>query len=318
MLSSAPSKLKTSLTSGLASLGVVYIIWSTTYLAIRIAVAPGNGFPPFAMGTARLFAAFILLILIAKFSGKRLRLTRREVLVAAITGLLLWVGGNGLVNWAEQSANSGFAALMVASDPIWVVALNAVLLRRLPSPLLITSLVFGFTGVAVLMAPSIIAGDSTNLIATLALLIAALSWAIGSVYQTRRQISTSVLVLSAYQHLFGALGTLVMSILLHESFPHPTGSAWLAWGYLVLFGSVLAYTCFIRALKLLPINLVMTYSYVNPVLALLLGWWVLNEKITIFTGIGAIMVLLGVVGTFSVRHPKPSPAKVKLNSQPSI
>jgi len=105
-----------------------------------------------------------------------------------------------------------------------------------------------------------------------ACLMAACCWAFGSIYQTRSQVTIPVLVLSAYQHIFGALGMLVMSLLLQEPFPHPTPSAWLAWGYLVVFGSIMAYTSYIRALKLLPITITMTYSYVNPVLALLLGW----------------------------------------------
>ncbi|MGE5379446.1 MAG: DMT family transporter [Methylocystaceae bacterium] len=304
------SPLSRHVKSGLISLGIVYIIWSTTYLAIRITVAPGNGFPPFAMGATRLFAAFILLLIIARLNGQRLKLSGRELTVAAITGILLWLGGNGLVNWAEQSANSGFAALMVSSSPIWVTLINALLSRRYPSPLLIGSLLFGFGGVAVLMAPAILTGSQLKAAATVALLGSALLWSIGSVYQTRSNTNTPVLVLSAYQHLFGALGMLIVTLVLREPVPHPSGTAWLAWSYLVLFGSILGYTSFIRALKLLPINIAMTYSYVNPVLALLLGWWLLHENVSIFTLIGAIMVVIGVFGVFYTRK-KPQEDKLE-------
>lgn len=297
-------RLKKVFGSGWASLIVVYIIWSTTYLAIRIAVAPGNGFPPFAMGASRLITAFFILMLIAGLRGNRLLLTPRELMVAAITGILLWTGGNGLVNWAEQSANSGFAALMVSSSPIWVAVINSILMRSLPSILLVASLICGFFGVGVLMTPSIIAGGHTETAAAAALTLAAITWACGSVFQTRSQISVPVLVLSAYQHLFGALGMLVMSIIQQEPFPHPTPAAWMAWVYLVLFGSILAYTSFIRALQLLPLNITMTYSYVNPVLALLLGWWLLDETVSIYTLAGAVMVIIGVIGVFRerIRH----------------
>jgi len=314
-LPSPSAQIKRILTSGWVSLGMVYLIWSTTYLAVRITVQPGSGFPPFAMGATRLFVAFIILLLLARLNKNRLKLTSRELVVAALTGLLLWTGGSGLVNWAVQSANSGFAALMAASQPIWVAVINAYLWRQLPSGLRMGSLILGFLGVAMLMVPKIVAGSHTESVATLALLLSALSWSVGSVCQTRSQVRIPVLVLSAYQALFGALGTLVLSLLANEPIPDPTSSAWLAWGYLIIFGSVLGYTAFIHALQKLPITIAMTYSYVNPILALLLGWWVLNEQIGVFTLIGAIMIVIGVAGLFHEHNNDQAPSNNAGNSR---
>jgi drug/metabolite transporter (DMT)-like permease len=276
---------------------IVYIVWSTTYLAIRIAVTPGSGFAPFAMGAGRLLMASVILLLLARLQGERITLSKSELFLAMITGVFLWVGGNGLVMWAEQSADSSFAALMMASEPMWVVVINAFMQRQRPSWLVAGSLGLGFGGVVVLMLPSL-GGTGTGLAATIALLTAAVSWSLGSVFQARRKVELSVLVISAYQQLFAGIGMLLIMFALGEPRPDPTLHAWMAWAYLVVFGSVLAFTSYIQTLKLLPINIAMTYSYVNPVLALILGWLLLGENITAYTIAGTLMVVLGVVGVF--------------------
>lgn len=289
-------------TGGLFHLFVVYIVWSSTYLAIRVAVGEGSGFPPFAMGAGRMFIASLILLGFAYLRKNRLKPSINELLVLAASGTLLWVGGNGLVIWAEQHANSGFAALMVASTPIWVAFLDAILSRKTPSPLLIGSLLFGFCGLGVLMAPSFLMGNTIELSSTIALLGAAFSWACGSVLQVRYPVNLSAPVMSGYQHLISSFGFLVLVFAFREPLPHPTGNAWIAWAYLILFGSVFAFTSFICTLRLLPIHIAMTYAYVNPVLALFLGWWLLDESITFWTLLGAGMVISGVIGIFRDRY----------------
>lgn len=297
MISDSARRSSLSMT-GLFHLFVVYILWSTTYLAIRVAVMPGSGFPPFAMAASRMFTVSLVLLLYARFLGQSLRLSKQEFIMAAVTGLFMWLGGNGLVTWAEQSADSGFAALMIASTPIWAALYNTIGSRKMPSFLFIGALVFGFCGVGVLMLPTLRAGNIAGLAATIALLVSTMSWAFGSYYQSRSQINLPIPVLCGYQHLFGGLGMLVLWAVLDEPIPHPSINAWIAWGYLVVFGSLIAFTSYIKALKLLPISIAMTYSYVNPVLALLLGWLLLKETITVWTIAGALMVLLGVLGVF--------------------
>lgn len=288
-------------TKGLMHLLVVYVVWSSTYLAIRVAVAPGSGFPPFLMGGTRMVLAGLILLALAAIGGHRLKITKDEFIRTAIAGVLLWVGGNGLVTWAEQSANSGFACLMVSSSPIWVAFLNSVRVRRLPSLLLIVSLLLGFAGIGVLMAPAIMSGNAAELSAGIALTLAAVSWAAGSVYQTRHPVNLSAPVAAAYQHLISSVGFFLLALLLQEPVPQPTISAWAAWSYLVIFGSVVAFTSFVYSLRLLPINIAMTYAYVNPVLALFLGAWLLAEPITSWTLAGAAMVIVSVFGIFRDR-----------------
>ncbi len=286
---------------GLANLFIVYMVWSSTYLAIRVGLAEGSGLSPLAMGTIRLLLAGMILLGYAAVRGHRIRVTRPELFFLIISSILLWVLCSMLVMWAEQRADSGFAALVVSTSPIMVAFLDSLLLQRTPSKLLLGSLLFSFCGLGLLMAPSLWRGNSTDFVAGVALLMCALSWSIGTVYQSRNPIDLPVTVISGFQHLIGGSIFGLLMLVFQEPWPHPTGQAWMALLYLILFGSVLAFTAFINALKLLPINIAMTYAYVNPVLALFLGWWLLDEQITAWTLMGAAMVILGVVGVFKDR-----------------
>ena len=148
---------------------------------------------------------------------------------------------------------------------------------------LVGSLLIGMAGIVVLNFPVIRHGSHADLVACLILLLAVCSWGIGSVMQKRRPVTVSAEVNSGYQLLFGAFFLLAASLLSGEPRPHPTTEAWLAWGYLVVFGSVIAFTSFVKALQLLPVHVVATYAYVNPVIAILLGWLILGERITPWT-----------------------------------
>ena len=290
---------------GLANLFVVYIVWSSTYLVIRVGMEEGSGLSPLAMGTIRLLLAGAILLGYGVFRRHRIRITVHEFSILVVTSVLLWVICNGLVMWAEQQANSGFAALILATTPIMVELINYLLLRHSPSKLLMGSLLFSFLGLGILMVPSLLDGKSTDFVAGIALLLCALSWSAGSVFQARNPIGLPVTVNSGYQHIIGGTIFGIMMLIFREPMPHPSAKAWGALVYLILFGSVLAFTSFIKALELLPINITMTYSYVNPVLALFLGWWLLDEPITGYTLLGAAMVILGVVGVFKDRSRLP-------------
>ena len=286
---------------GLANLLVVYIVWSSTYLAIRIGMEEGSGLSPLTMGTIRLLLAGAILLAFAWFRGHKLRISVHELYVLTVTSLLLWVTCNGLVMWAEQHANSGFTALILATSPIMVAWLDYMLLRHGPSRLLLGSLIFSFLGLGLLMAPSMLQGNSTEFIAGITLLFCSLAWSGGTIFQAHHPVKLEVTVVSGYQHLIGGCIFGLLMLVFQEPLPHPTLRAWAALSYLIIFGSVFAFTAFVTTLKLLPINIAMTYSYVNPVLALFLGWLILNEPITGWTLIGAAMVILGVVGVFQDR-----------------
>ncbi len=287
---------------GLLNLFVVYLVWGSTYLAIRVAVRPNAGFPPFALGAMRVLIAGAAMLLWARWSGGRIRLARREVVLLAASGLLLWLGGNGMVNWAEQRADSSLAALMIGATPIWVAITEAILDRKPPSWRLVAALVVGFAGIVVLSWPVLRSGVRADFFAVLALLFAGLSWGWGSILQSRRLAEVQPLVSAGVQHLAGGAGFVLVSLLSGEALPAPTPAAWVAWGYLVVFGSLLAFTAYVRALQILPTPVVMTYSYVNPVIAVFLGWLILSEPITAWTLSGAGLVLLGVAGVFHERR----------------
>jgi drug/metabolite transporter (DMT)-like permease len=281
---------------------VVYAGWSSTYLAIRIAVREGNGFPPFWLSGLRVLVAGLVLLAVALIVRNSLRLSRAEWLRLAVAATLMWAGGNGLVTWAEQRAASSFAALLVGSTPIWVALMEAALDRRAPTPLLFGSLITGFVGLAILAGPTLHGGTSADLAALLALIGSPLAWGIGSVIMSRYPMQVGPFASSALQHLVGAVGFAVILLIVREPLPTPAPEAWAAWAYLVVVGSILTFTSFMQALRLLPVNVVFTYTYVNPIGAVLLGWLILHEEITVWTLVGAGLILLGVAGVFRDRR----------------
>ena len=284
--------------AGLLNLSVIYVVWGSTYLAIRVAVREGAGWGPFWLGASRVFVAAAILLLLAAARRARIRPSRRELAVVAVSGLLMWVGGNGGVIWAEQRVDSGLAALIVGAMPMWIALMEGVLDRRAPSLSLILSLIAGFVGLGVLTAPMLRGGVSADLLGVAVIIFGTLCWAAGSILLHRRPVGLEPTVLSGLQQLIGGLGFAALGLLFREPMPAPTTEAWIAWGYLVVFGSLLAFTAFIHALRLLPATIVMTYAYVNPVFAVILGWMILSEPITPFTLLGTALIMVGVYGVF--------------------
>lgn len=306
-LRAVPAPEKTAGWIGLFHLAVVYLVWGSTYLAIRVAVREGSGFPPLTMVGLRVLVGGTLLLLWSAASRRRIRPSGREFVILAASGLLLWFGANGLVTWAERRADSGYAALLIAAVPIWVALIEAVLDWKIPSYLLIGSLLIGFAGIVLLSVPVLASGVTADLWSLIALLLAGLSWGSGTVVQSRKPVTLAPRVSSGYQQFIAGLGFVVAALLLREPRLDPVPEAWLAWGYLVIFGSVFAFTSFVQTLRLLPINVAMTYAYVNPVIAVILGWLILREPITGWTIGGAALVLLGVAGIFRDRYSETSP-----------
>jgi drug/metabolite transporter (DMT)-like permease len=287
----------------------VYIVWGSTYLAIRVAVREGSGFPPFAMAAMRVFAAGAILFGWAIVSRRGIRVGRREMGVLFVSGVLLWLGGNGMVSWAERRAESGYSALLIAALPLWVAIMESVIDRRPPTLRLVGALLIGLAGVAVLNGPVILRGSDEDVWAALALITAAIAWGLGALFQRRKALSLEPEVSSAYQHVFGGIALLAAALATGEPRPDPVPEAWVAWGYLVVFGSMFAFTSFIKALRLLPTNVVMTYAYVNPVVAVILGRLILDEPITWWTIGGSVLIILGVMGVFHERRVVTRPAK---------
>jgi len=284
--------------SGLLCLLAIYVAWGSTYLAIRVAVREGAGWGPFWLGAARVLAAAAVLFALNRLRGVRLRPTRLELLVLAGTGVLMWVGGNGLVNWAEQRVDSGLAALVVGTAPLSVAAMEAAIDRRAPSLRLVSSLAVGMAGVAVLTYPMLRAGVTADVLGVLGLALAGVSWGYGSIVLQRRKLPLDPIVVAGWQQLAGGLGFAAVALAVGEPLPRPTPEAWAAWTYLMVVGSLLAFSCFVYALKVLPTSVVMTYAYVNPAIAVVLGWLILGEPITGYTLAGMALIIAGVYGVF--------------------
>jgi drug/metabolite transporter (DMT)-like permease len=291
----------------LLPLFVVYIAWGGTYLAIRYGVREGSGFLPFSLGAARYLTSGVLLLGWSALRKRNIRPRKQDWITMVLAGVLMLNGGNGLVMIAEKSADSSLAALLVGAVPIWTVLVESVIDRKKPSLELIGAILIGFTGVGLLAAPSLISGVSAEILPVFALLGAGFSWALGSIRQSRKPVTLDPMVSSAYQMITGGVGFILLSLMNKEPFPQPTTEAWLALAYLVLFGSVFAFTAYVVSLKNLPINIVMTYTYVNPVIAVILGWLFLREPITVWTLGGMAFILLGVAGVFRQRYGKKEP-----------
>jgi len=287
---------------GLFHLLVIYLIWGSTYLAIRVAVREGNGFEPFTLGAMRLLPASLILLVGARLRGVRVRPSRGEFVTLVISGLLLWIGGNGLVNWGEQRADSGYAALIVGALPIWTALYEAILDRRTPSVRLIGALLVGFSGLGVLTYPEIQGGRHADALSVIALLAAPMFWGMGMVLMARRPVKLGSMAIAGWQQLIGLGGFVLMVLLAGEKWHRPEPAAWGGLAYLIVAGSLIAFTSFMKVLKLLPTSIVSTYAYVNPVIAVFLGWLLLHEPLTVNTLAGAALVLLGVAGVFDDRR----------------
>lgn len=279
------------------ALGIVYVVWGSTYLGIRVMV---EGLPPMASASWRYLAAAGLLGAIVAGRGgiRRLRATRRELLGCAALGLLLPALGNGLVVLGEyQGAPSGIAALLVAAVPLWVIVYRRLAGDR-PSRRTTLGVLLGFAGLVLLVASSGIGGE-VKVAACLVVMSATVFWSLGSWATPRLSLPRDAFVLTVYEMFFGSLWLILFAAVRGEH-PLPVAApaeAWLAWAYLVTFGSVVAFTAYVWVLSVAPISLVATYAYVNPVVAVFLGWLILAEPVTwpIVIGGGIVVAAVAVV-----------------------
>ena len=285
-----------------SALWVVYLIWGSTYLAIAIAI---ESMPPLlALGTRFLAAAALLALFLGVRRGPRVLVVPwPEVRGAAVVGVLLLGIGIGTLTLAERYVPTGVAALLVAVVPLWVVLLRAGTGDR-PHLITWTGVVLGLAGVAVLVLPGEhveAVGGATSAQRTLwSLLVLASSacWAIGSFLQPRIRTPRDPLVLTTYEMVAGGIALCLVGVLRGErltDFADATVRSWSGWIYLVTFGSLLGFTAFVWLLSHAPLSLVTTYAYVNPVVAVALGFLVLAEPLTVGVVVGGAIVVAGVV-----------------------
>jgi len=277
-------------------LWIVYIVWGSTYLAIAITV---ETLPPLlSSGVRFMFAgALVYVVLLARGGWAAVRLTRPQLLGSALVGTALVAGGNGLVMVAERDVPSGLAALIIASVPLWVVVMRGVAGERIARATLV-GVAIGFIGVALLALPDSDGGERGGIVGFLLLLAAALSWAAGSFASKRVELPGDPFLSTAVQMAAGGLVALIGGLVSGElgSFDASalSGRSLAAFAYLIVFGSFLAFTAYVWLLQHAPISKVATYAYVNPVIAVFLGWLVLDEVVTPLVLAGAGVIVLSV------------------------
>lgn len=287
----------------IAAFIAVYIIWGSTYLGIQIAI---ETMPPFLMAGVRFLISGAILYAITAVQGEA-RPSRIHWKSAAIIGALLLLGGNGGVSWAEQRVPSSLAALLVAMSPLWMVLINW--LRpggTRPSAGVFAGVLVGMVGIYLLVGPTDLSnmgaesgGMTVDPIGLVAILIATMCWAAGSVYSKSAPMPQSALQMTAMEMLAGGGLLLLVATVTGDwsrfDISAVSDRSLLALVYLVIFGAIVAYTCYVWLLKVQPTARVATYAYVNPVVAVFLGWAFANEPITPRTLVAAAVIVGAVV-----------------------
>ncbi|MGC1184271.1 MAG: EamA family transporter [Candidatus Dormiibacterota bacterium] len=285
-----------------ASLAAVYLLWGSTYAGIQVAIRYE---PPLLMSGSRFVLAGALLYLVAGHQGGFRRgvgrwgkPSRQEVISAGVVGLFLLVGGNGLLTLAELKVESGLASLMIATVPLWMALIGLMLKgSRRPGPLGWIGVLIGLGGVAVLVDPR--SGGHLSLLSAAGLLGSAIFWSIGSLYSQRAPLARNVLLVAAVEMVVGGVFMVLLGLLTGEAghlhWAHIGVPFFLAYAWLIVGGSIAGFSCYTYVLKTMPPTTVATYAYVNPIVALSLGWLILGQGLTPTSGLAALLITLGVV-----------------------
>ena len=308
------------------ALWTVYVVWGSTYLAIRVVVHPshGVGLPPLLAASVRFVLAGAIMLAATVWrpapDGRPDPLGPRQWAASAVVGLALLLGGNGLVSLAERRVASGPAAVIIATVPIWAAVIAAMVARERVGARQAMGLALGLAGVVVLAAGS--GGGRIDPVGVLVLLGAAIAWSAGSVWSRTAPLPRRPLVATGMQMLCGGLGCGLAGVVTGEvSDVHLAAvpaQTWWALAYLVVFGSMVAYTAYVWLLGNAPLPLVTTYAYVNPLVAVLLGAVLLGERFTLRTAVATVVIVVGVALIVSrQRHPA-RPAEMASSNGPDV
>ncbi len=277
---------------------IVYVVWGSTYFFIQIAV---KDFPPFILGALRFIIAGVLMAGWCIFKGKNI-FAAKGIKHAAISGILLLFCGNGIIIWVQQSMPSAMVAIMVSSAPLWFVLLDKPKWsENLRSKSIIAGMLIGLAGVILLFseqvseALSLQGSESVKLSSMVMLVLAAITWSGGSLYSKYKSLEDPIIVTSTWQMMAAGIA-FIPGIIIRDEFngfewKEVSGDAWMAVIYLVLLGSIAGFSAYVWLLKERPAMQVSTYAYVNPVVAVLLGVFFANEKISSIQVIGLFIIL---------------------------
>jgi len=279
-----------------AAFAAVYLIWGSTYLAIRIVI---ETFPPFFMAGTRFMIAGAILYLIMRLRGAQ-RPTLNHWGKAAIVGGLMLMGGHGAVVWAEQYIPSGLTSLLVATVPLWIALLTWISTRNKPRLPVAAGIILGFIGVGLLVGDIGTSGETSIILAGgTALMLGTLLWASGSLYSRSANLPSPSLLATAMEMVTGGAVLFVASFVTGEytrvRLDQVSMRSAFSWIYLIVFGSLIGYTSYMWLLKNVNPEHVSTYAYVNPVVALFLGWALASETLSTQDIIAALVILTAVV-----------------------
>lgn len=292
----------------------VYLVWGSTYLAIRVGI---ESFPPFVLaGIRHLIAGAVLYAIFRRKT--RIRPTKAHWWTAAVTGFMLLFIGNGGVSWAEQTVPSGIAALLVATVSLWLVIFDWLRPRGIrPVARVTIGLLMGFAGLVLLVGPAHLGGsERVDPRGAAVLMVASLAWAWGSLYSKHHDKPAAPMLNAGMQSFAGGVALLIAAVLTGEfhgfHFAAVSARSWLALVYLIVFGSGIGFSAYVFLLEKSTPARVGTYAFVNPVVALFLGWLILAEPLSLRTFLAAGVILTAVILVITAPHPAPVRAKEPL------
>ena len=284
----------------------IYVIWGSTYLLNKIAVQEIN---PLYLSATRFTFAGVLILIISRFLKLPLQITRKQFLNNALAGFLFLVYGNGVFVWALRYVDSGFAALEASSLPLVVLFLMRILYKQKIQRMALLGVILGIIGVYLLVSQQEITHGENTVVGILMIATCIISWAFASIFVSKADMHQSYFVNSGYQMSIAGILLFLSSLLVGETWSSPFEWSALTMNSMVLlvvFGSIIAFTAFNFLLRRVSPEKVSTSSYVNPIIALILGWYVLDEKITLQSIIAATILLLGVYFINSSKNKKVS------------
>ena len=272
----------------------IYVLWGSTYLLNKIAVAE---LAPFMLAATRFLSAGLIIFLISLLSGKSLRISRKQVFNTLKAGFLFLTLGNGVVVWALKYVDSGFAALVISAQPLMVLLFMRIFEGKKIKPMSMVGVVLGIIGIYLLVSQNQITGGENSLLGIGLIFLALCSWAYGSLFVAKADLPSNYFVNTGYQMFFAGILLAFISLSFGEEWSFPT--SWAPWTLyslllLIFLGSIVAFTSFNYLLKIISPEKVATSTYVNPVIALLLGWYFLDEQLTLQSVIAAAVLLTGV------------------------
>ncbi|WP_207426696.1 DMT family transporter [Pedobacter sp. SYSU D00535] len=277
------------------ALAFICIVWGTTYLAVRVGV---QDFPPFLFMGMRQSMAGILLFAFVIISGKRASLNWSTVRLQIVPGICMITFGNGIVAWAVQYIPSGIAALICSMIPLYVILINLMINRKeRPNWQIILGTILGLAGIVLIFRDHLLELKNREYLAGIIITIAScISWAAGTIYTQKNKSASDPILNASIQLFIGGAALLLISTVFEKDtvIPMLSGKALFAWIYLVLFGSVAAFAAYLYALSKLPVALVTAYAYINPLVAVILGFLLLNEQINRYTVLAALVIVCGV------------------------